>query len=65
MTREQAQRFLEEYKIRYMLAQFVDIHGAAKAKAVQAALEGNRADRLQFHLHASRRMCGIVRRPHG
>ncbi len=34
MTREQAQRFLEEHKIRYVLAQFVDIHGAAKAKAV-------------------------------
>ena len=34
LTREQAQRFLEEHKIRYVLAQFVDIHGAAKAKAV-------------------------------
>jgi len=34
MTREQAQAFFEEHKIRYLLAQFVDIHGAAKAKAV-------------------------------
>jgi glutamine synthetase len=34
LTREQAQRFLEEHRIRYVLAQFVDIHGAAKAKAV-------------------------------
>jgi glutamine synthetase len=34
LTREQAQRFFEEHKIRYVLAQFVDIHGAAKAKAV-------------------------------
>src|ERR1700693_3050611 len=34
LTREQAQRFFAEHKIRYVLAQFVDIHGAAKAKAV-------------------------------
>jgi hypothetical protein len=34
LTREQAQRFFEEHKIRYVLAQFVDIHGAAKAKGV-------------------------------
>ena len=34
MNREQARRFLEEHKIRHVLAQFVDIHGAAKAKAV-------------------------------
>jgi hypothetical protein len=34
LTREQAQRFFEEHKIRCLLAQFVDIHGAAKAKAV-------------------------------
>lgn len=34
MNREQAQRFFEKHNIRYVLAQFVDIHGAAKAKAV-------------------------------
>jgi glutamine synthetase len=34
MNREQARQFIEQYKIRYLLAQFVDIHGAAKAKAV-------------------------------
>src|SRR5580692_1313409 len=34
MTREQAQRFFEEHNTRYVLAQFVDIHGSAKAKAV-------------------------------
>jgi len=34
VNREQARRFLEEHKIRHVLAQFVDIHGAAKAKAV-------------------------------
>src|SRR3984893_6388570 len=34
MNREQAQQFFEKNKIRYVLAQFVDIHGSAKAKAV-------------------------------
>src|SRR5450432_454848 len=34
MTQQQAEKFFEEHKIRYVLAQFVDIHGAAKAKAV-------------------------------
>jgi glutamine synthetase len=34
MNRDQAKRFFEEHQIRYLLAQFVDIHGAAKAKAV-------------------------------
>lgn len=34
MNREQAKRFFEEHQIRYLLAQFVDIHGSAKAKAV-------------------------------
>src|SRR3984885_11328386 len=34
MNREQAQKFLADHDIRYVLAQFVDIHGSAKAKAV-------------------------------
>src|SRR5271170_2735358 len=34
MNQQQAKKFFEEHKIRYVLAQFVDIHGAAKAKAV-------------------------------
>jgi glutamine synthetase len=34
MNREQAERFFTEHKTRYVLAQFVDIHGSAKAKAV-------------------------------
>lgn len=34
MTPEQAKQWFEEHKSRYVLAQFVDIHGAAKAKAV-------------------------------
>jgi glutamine synthetase len=33
-TREQAQELLRQHDIRFVLAQFVDIHGAAKAKAV-------------------------------
>jgi glutamine synthetase len=36
MTPTQAKQFLTEHKIKYILAQFVDIHGAAKAKAVPA-----------------------------
>src|SRR5260370_2260448 len=34
MNQQMAKKFFEEHKIRYVLAQFVDIHGAAKAKAV-------------------------------
>jgi glutamine synthetase len=34
MTPTQAKKWFAEQKIRYVLAQFVDIHGAAKAKAV-------------------------------
>ena len=34
MTREQAKKFFKRHSIRYVLAQFVDIHGAPKAKAV-------------------------------
>ncbi|MGA9025936.1 MAG: type III glutamate--ammonia ligase [Steroidobacteraceae bacterium] len=34
MNRQQANKFFEDHKIRHVLAQFVDIHGAAKAKAV-------------------------------
>src|SRR5260370_36221202 len=34
MNREQAKVFFEQNNIRYVLAQFVDIHGSAKAKAV-------------------------------
>jgi glutamine synthetase len=34
MNRDEARQFFREHKIRYLLAQFVDLHGAAKAKAV-------------------------------
>ena len=34
MTPDLARHFFAEHKTRYLLAQFVDIHGAAKAKAV-------------------------------
>jgi glutamine synthetase len=34
MTPQQAKKWFEEHQTRYVLAQFVDIHGAAKAKAV-------------------------------
>jgi glutamine synthetase len=34
MNQQQAKKFFDEHQTRYVLAQFVDIHGAAKAKAV-------------------------------
>jgi len=34
MTPDEARRFFDQHQTRYLLAQFVDIHGAAKAKAV-------------------------------
>src|SRR6266481_1045403 len=34
MNQQTAKKFFEAHDIRYVLAQFVDIHGAAKAKAV-------------------------------
>ena len=37
MTPEQAKAFLAEHSVKFVLAQFVDIHGVAKAKAVPAA----------------------------
>ena len=36
MTRDEAKQFFKDHNVRYVLAQFVDIHGAAKAKAVPA-----------------------------
>ena len=37
MTPTEAKKFLAENKIKYVLAQFVDIHGTAKTKAVPAS----------------------------
>ncbi|MCC7085917.1 MAG: type III glutamate--ammonia ligase [Pirellulales bacterium] len=34
MTPEQAAKFLEQHQVKLVLAQFIDIHGVAKAKAV-------------------------------
>src|SRR4030081_2894440 len=34
MTPQSARKYLKDNKVKYILAQFVDIHGAAKAKAV-------------------------------
>lgn len=34
MTPDEASKFFQQHQTRYLLAQFVDIHGAAKAKAV-------------------------------
>ena len=37
MTPEQATKFLEDHQVKLVLAQFVDIHGVAKTKAVPAS----------------------------
>lgn len=37
ITKETAQAFLEKHNVAYVLAQFVDIHGVAKSKAVPAS----------------------------
>ena len=37
MTRDEAKQFFKDHNVRYVLAQFVDIHGAAKAKDFEAA----------------------------
>lgn len=37
MTIEEAKKFLEDNQIKFILAQFVDIHGVAKTKAVPAS----------------------------
>ena len=42
---EEAQRYLKSQDVQYVLAQFVDIHGAAKAKAVPVEHLGHRAER--------------------
>src|SRR3954471_4315171 len=36
MTHQEAQSFLKKNNVKFVLAQFVDIHGVAKAKAVPA-----------------------------
>ena len=37
MTPEAAKQFIDEHHVRFVLAQFVDIHGVAKTKAVPAS----------------------------
>lgn len=37
MTPEDARKFLKDNEVKYILAQFVDIHGVAKTKSVPAA----------------------------
>lgn len=37
MTPTEAKQFLEKHQVKFVLAQFVDIHGAAKTKAVPAS----------------------------
>ncbi|KUJ72496.1 type III glutamate--ammonia ligase [Thiomicrospira sp. WB1] len=44
MTLEEAQTFLETHQVKYILAQFVDIHGVAKTKSVPASCLSSIAD---------------------
>lgn len=37
MTPTEAKQFLEKHQVKFILAQFVDIHGTAKTKAVPAS----------------------------
>ena len=37
MTITEAKKYIKEHEIKYILAQFVDIHGVAKTKAVLSA----------------------------
>ena len=45
MNLQEAKSFLEQNDVRYVLAQFVDIHGVAKTKAVPVEHFDDRADR--------------------
>jgi glutamine synthetase len=63
MTPAEAGQFFEEHGIRYLLAQFVDIHGAAKAKAVPVEHLGMvLKDGAGF---AGFALCGFGMGPHG
>ncbi len=58
-----AQSWLEHNKVRYVLAQFVDIHGVAKAKSVPVSHLGSvLADGAGF---AGFAICGVGIEPHG
>lgn len=63
MLPPEAQRLIEQHKIKYVLAQFVDIHGAAKAKSVPVSgLEAVAVDGAGF---AGFAICGMGMEPHG
>lgn len=63
MTLTEAQSLIDEYDIRYILAQFVDIHGVAKTKSVPAhCLENVIEDGAGF---AGFAVWGLGMEPHG
>ena len=63
MQAEAVERFLEEHQIKYVLAQFVDIHGVAKTKSVPATkifdVVESGAGFAGFAVH------GLAMEPHG
>ncbi|MCX4187098.1 type III glutamate--ammonia ligase [Methylophaga sp. OBS4] len=62
-TVEEAKQFLKDNKIKYILAQFVDIHGVAKVKSIPAAhLEDILGNGAGF---AGGAICGMGIKPNG
>ena len=60
---EEAQRYLKSQDVQYVLAQFVDIHGVAKAKSVPVEHLGTvMSDGAGF---AGFAICGVGIEPHG
>lgn len=63
MLPAEIQRLIEEHGIKYVLAQFVDIHGAAKTKSVPiTGLKAVAEDGAGF---AGFAICGMGMQPHG
>ena len=63
MVPPETQRLIEEHGIKYVLAQFVDIHGAAKTKSVPiCGLEAVAEAGAGF---AGFAICGMGMEPHG
>ncbi|PMR73658.1 type III glutamate--ammonia ligase [Billgrantia endophytica] len=63
MTPETAMQFIKDHDIRYLLAQFVDIHGAAKTKSVPASCLMDVVEKGAGF--AGFAVCGLGMEPHG
>lgn len=63
MTPEASKKFLEDNNVRYLLAQFVDIHGCAKTKSVPASCLQDVVEKGAGF--AGFAVCGLGMEPHG